>query len=54
MLFRVLERYAPSLLLAAFVAALGTVIFGLEFGATFFAAYVTAEIGHWLDTYGQR
>ncbi len=54
MLFRVLCRHAPSRLLTALVAALVTLMFGLESGVMFWVAVAIHELGLWLDHYGMN
>ena len=51
MLYRVLEKHAPSRLLTATAAVGACVIGGLECGLSFFAAIVSLEAGQWLDRY---
>lgn len=51
MLQRLLENYAPSVLLTAAVAATGTFFGGLKFAVAFLFAIAVSAIGEFLDNY---
>lgn len=52
MLFRLLERYPPSLLLIEVAAGIGTFIGGLKFALIFLLGVGVAWLGAKLDTRG--